>query len=239
MSNSTKQHIAKWLTSLWTETKHAKGQDTAAERRRTVGIFATELATHFPADAFTDASLRAIRGEWWPSSLADLEQRIRDWYRDNAPHPVQDHGGDPAVHALGPSDRSWYNFWLTNRPEAERKEAATRESGNWKDPHQLPLAHLAALVRNMSPAAWAVISGPQPVEPLADPREISEMLGRALHGPAPAPHGATVPTRPPLEAPHRVVRQADMLAAARAANPLVQAALAAAAEQRERVQWGD
>ena len=240
-ADQAKRAATKWLASLWDQSRKPKDETTPEARRRAIAVYAADLAPYFSADAFTDASLRAVRGEYWPS-LAVLEQALREWCRDNLHTDAQDGGEGPEVAALSDEDKAWYRYWQRHHVAREREENEIRGAGTWRDEAQLPLVLLSSLVRQYGGDAWRVIAGAPVPRPWVDPEVIRDLVRQATSGPARAPHGQTVDTRPTLPAPAKAKPiDPGVLAAMRDANPAVQAARAAAeeiAEERGGIDWG-
>jgi hypothetical protein len=123
---------------------------------------------------------------------------------------------------------------MKHRGERSATDEAVRAKGRFVDPAQLPLARLASLIREMSPKAWAVISGGHTPD---DDRAEAYDVARAVQA-------ATASTRPPQipftpsvaeqrisfsNLPPLLPRPTDdpvLLEQRRAANPIVQAARA-------------
>lgn len=212
------------------------------------GRLTNDRATHLarsllevlPSSAFTAASQReCAKGDFFPG-FDTLQTRLTEWWSRNKPGAKTQASLPQGVDAsnLNASDRHFLDYWYEHRPARAEQENAIRASGKFRDETQLPLARLASLIRNHSPKAWAVITGSAAVgrvEPSqADRDAVSEAAARVrraiTEGARPPPRPATfgeqlaaaralpVPTREPVPVDPAI------LAAARDANPIVQAA---------------
>jgi hypothetical protein len=135
------------------------GNMSVDEAKVRLGEYTDGLANHFAIWVFTRRSAQHVAAvsKGWPR-YGDVVTALENWSRDNPRSPAGPLLADGRGDRLGQWDRFWLDYWHKYRPEAEAKEQKIRAERRWKDPNQLPLFHLASLIRSRSPAAWAIIS---------------------------------------------------------------------------------
>lgn len=65
--------------------------------------------------------------------------------------------GSEAIASLTEADRRWVSYWRQRKAEAGAQERAVIAEGGGIDMCSLPIARLASMVLEQSPAAWMVI----------------------------------------------------------------------------------
>ena len=209
--------ISGWLADLSRLVRHGEARPDAEQ----LALYAAMLGKVLPSGAFTPDSLLHVGSTmtWWPE-LASLRPALLAWWdAANKPPAVPMIGCDsgPAA-ALTGMDAHWLAYYqrrlagLTGEPlTAERR------------------ANLDSLIRAQSLPAWRVICGQgAPYEPVttAQMAAVRQAIAAAV---VPQASPSTPPASP---RPVSVPVSAERLAAMRAADPLVQRALA----QRQALQ---
>lgn len=205
---------ATWAAVLVDLCNH--GSEGRPDKARLANI-ASALASRFDVSAFhrESAVYVAERCSYFPS-FALMVEKINEWrasVSQSQPRLAAPTDG------LAEMDRSWVKFYRDHLP------TKTTEAGRDR---------LGSLIRQMSPAAWAIISPPEPRED-ATPAQARRMAARAVadiaqNKPAGFYGGSgNSGQKPDQAAPALVVKPypPELLAAQRAANPIVQAALKA------------
>lgn len=205
---------ATWAAVLVDLCNH--GSDGRPDKDR-LGNIAKALAARFDKSVFGQESALYVaeRCQYFPA-FATMVERITEWrasVSQSQPRLAAPSDG------LAEMDRSWVKFYRDHLP------TKTTEAGRDR---------LGSLIRQMSPAAWAIISPPEPRED-ATTAQARRMAARAMadiaqnkpagfYGPITKPG-----QKPDTQAPALSVKPypPELLAAQRAANPIVQAALKA------------
>jgi hypothetical protein len=230
--------LPEWLTRL------AKLTTPNAERRVGVIEAAAEMVAQlkeFPPRTFTEKSLTEIADEFetFPS-VAKLRKslfRIRDAQLANARI-----GKGDETDILTAIDRAWFDYYQRERPLRVETEERLGDRLGMIDPSQRPLALLASLVRRQSPQAWRLISGSAGAF-VAPTEEDCERVRESAAAAIAALHPAFLPaSKMPISEQMTVLRgqsspkskpvDPGVLEAARAANPSIAQARAAAVEKR-------
>lgn len=248
-----KRACHKWLADLWQQTRHPPGEGSAAERTRTIALYATELLVQFPEAAFTETSLRAVRSEWWPS-YTTVEDALRQWWHEAEP-PAQIE--DARLARMSQLDRLWVQFW-----DKRRSEGFGSVDGR---PATSAMTCLG-LIHEHSPAAFAYLTqadagaadvsvrahwqrDPSTAYPTDEEREyvrarveefkanVSTIMARAAEIRGVMPDGTpSGPAEGAVQRPQAVPLAPAVLAAQRAANALVQRALEIQHQEEDR-EW--
>ncbi len=161
INDQTYDVAKKWLASLGTLCAGAMPLDEAQTR---VVAYATILCGQFAPHHFSQQSLeRAAREFKFFPSFAELSELLSKWGRDNPPPAHSAIAGpvDQTFRDWSPADRSWLAYWFDQKAAGfpPGKSPVARQPGIVSDnavDHRR--AHVASLVRNKSPKAWAHIS---------------------------------------------------------------------------------
>ena len=206
----------------------------AMTKQRSANL-ALALVSDFPTGAFTTASARhcAIGSDFFPG-FDSLTKRLGEWWAENRPATVPRAEPGSAEAALTGSDLIWWEYWMKHRADRAAYDDRVRTIGKWSDASQLPLARFASLIREMSPKAWAVISGSHTPD---DDRAEAYDVARAVQAATASTRPPQIPFTPPVaeqrlsfaNVPPLLPRPPEdpvLLEQRRAANPIVQAARA-------------
>jgi hypothetical protein len=146
--------ILRWLSRLTDLTQHHAGQQITNDGLRDI---AEMLVRDLPSAAFTSDSLHIVAqaSEWFPRYPA-IRRLVAEHWQASKPRQAP---GPRAARGLSVMDELWVKFWHTRQAEL----AGTPDPG-WDSPDPLirrrsARGNLESLIRQQSPAAWAVISG--------------------------------------------------------------------------------
>ena len=147
-------HIRRWLIAIG---KLNVAKTDRADAIDFVDTATPMLAARFSDEMFTVASLEFVTAECrYLPTYGEIVALLRDWRRQ-LPEPEP---AGPAISdnvSLGPKDRFWFAYW--QRREAEGFAPTRAQDGrllrpditDWRE-------HVASLVRQNAPDAWAFIS---------------------------------------------------------------------------------
>lgn len=211
--SSIDPRITRWLEGLVSLTIAGTGP-VSPER---ITLMAAMLAADgFPAEAFSFDSLHhTAQGQRFFPAYDDVRKALHGWWDAHRPAAALQIAG-PGLPELDATDRHWLAYW-------HRRRAEIATAGGGHGPNEAVLERLASLVRSRSPAAWAAISGREPVASRAPTLDEAVHVARLLR-PEPMQRSAAVPPEPAAPPPFRdVTAKGEALAKLRASTRRVPA----------------
>lgn len=160
IDQKTYEIVDKWLRSLGVL---CAGTMTADEARTRCAAYSGMIAAEFPVAAFTLKSLEAVAREcrFFPS-YGELVDHLGKFWRDHKP-PVLALASSSQRESFTASDASWLATWQRHRAEGFVNVIDCLRYPNVTPdtPENHRRAHIASMIRQFSPAAWARIAAGQ------------------------------------------------------------------------------